>query len=293
MKKLFLFCAAMLALTAQAETFTLDLSTATDMASSPIQYETKDIPTMYYGGMRDVWDSTYVAGGLYQYIYCNDAKFMFSHSGNGTNYWHGFTISKVAADTLNQFACTAKGGLKGVGTPFVVAYFSDYETMMTEMANTYIMFDNEYYPSEVSICQNTYTLEGIVNGIAQAHKFTDKDTLALFISGLNSNYEEVNTITYYLAVDGKYNQNWDKVDLSSIGQCWGLSFRMTSTDKGEWGINTPTYFALDGLTISTEKVETALQNAETNINATKRLVNGVLLIERNGNTYNAAGQLLK
>lgn len=290
MKKLFLFCAALLALSAQAETFTLDLSTATDMASSPIQYETKDI-SVYMGNMKDVWDSTYAAGGLYQYIYCNDAKFMLSHTPGGANYngtyYDGFTISKVAADTLNQFACTAKGGLKGVGTPFVIAYFSEYSEAPS------IMFNDGYYPAEVSICQSTYTLEGIVNGIAQAHKFTDKDTLALLISGLNYKYEEVNTITYYLAVDGKYNQNWDEVDLSSIGLCRGISFRMTSTDKGQYGINTPTYFALDGLTISTEKVETGIQNVETPVKATKRLVNGVLLIERNGNTYNAAGQLLK
>ena len=289
MKKLFFFCAALFALTAQAEEITLDLSTATNMASSPIQYETKDI-SVYMGNMKDVYDSTFNAD---QFIYCNNAKFMFSHSGNGTNYWHGFTISKVAADTLNQFACTAKGGLKGIGTPFAVAYFSEWETAAAGMSNTNIMFDNEYYPAEVSICQSTYTLEGIVNGIAQAHKFTDKDTLALLISGLDTNYEEVNTITYYLAVDGKYNQNWDKVDLSSIGLCWGISFRMTSTDKGQWGINTPTYFALDGLTISTEKVETGIQNVETSVKATKRLVNGELLIEHNGNTYNAAGQLRK
>lgn len=290
MKKLFLFCAALLALSAQAEEITLDLSTATDMSSSPIQFETKNIP-VYNGNMKDVWDSTYSDNGLAQYIYCNDAKFMFSHAGNGYNYWHGFTVSKVAADTLNQFACMAKGGMKGVGTPFVSAYFSEFESY--EMSDANIMFSDQYFPKEVYICQNAYTYSSIKNGDSYAHKFTDKDTLALVISGLNENYEEVNSLTYYLAVDGKFNENWVKVELSSIDQCWGLSFRMTSTDTGQWGINTPTYFALDGLTVSTEKIISAVPTAQTKANATKRIVDGELLIERNGNTYNAAGQLLK
>ena len=130
-------------------------------------------------------------------------------------------------------------------------------------------------------------------GDSYAKKFTDKDTLALIISGFNATYEEIGSVTYYLAVDGKVNQNWTKVDLSSIGKCFGLNFRMTSTDMSEFGINTPTYFALDGLTISTEKLGTALRDTESIVKATKRMVNGELIIERNGHIYNAAGQLLK
>ena len=294
MKKILLFCAAVLSMTASAETFKLDLSTATSTDSKSIVFETKDI-NVSMGNMKDVWDSTYVAGGVHQYIYCNNAKFMFSHTPSGNSwdgtYYDGFTISKVASDTLNQFACVAKGGLKGVGTPFAIGYFSEFTSI--PMTNTHVMFDDEYYPTEVSVCQNTYTLEGIVNGVGVAHKFTEKDTLNLLISGLDDDYNEINTVTYHLAVDGKYNKGWDKVDLSSIGKCWGLAFRMTSTDMNEFGINTPTYFALDGLTISTEKVETGIQNVETSVKATKRLVNGELLIEHNGNTYNAVGQLLK
>ena len=130
--------------------------------------------------------------------------------------------------------------------------------------------------------------------MTSARPFTDKDTLALIITAINNQYVEVGkSVVYHLAVDGKFNQGWEKVDLSFMDACAGLSFRMTSTDKGQWGINTPTYFALDGLTISTEKVETGIQNVETSVKATKRLVNGELIIEHNGNTYNAAGQLRK
>lgn len=290
MKKLFFFCAALFALTAQAEEITLNLYTATDAYGAGIEYNTENI-----------MDSTYSEDYAYMFIYTNDADIMLSHliSGNswGGTSWDGFTLSKKNTDTGNQFECVAKGGLEGEGTPFVVGYYSEYYANNNTDGYTtsnFIEFSEDYYPKEVYICQSSNTLKALKKGMTPARPFTDKDTLALIITGINKQYEEVGeSVVYYLAVDGKFNQNWDKVDLSSIGLCRGISFRMTSTDNGYGYMNTPAYFALDGLTITTEKLETGIQNTANTIKATKRLVNGELLIERNGNRYNAAGQLRK
>ena len=290
MKKLFLFCAAMLALSAQAEEITLNLATAVNADYAGIEYNAENI-----------MDSTYSTDYRWSpFIFVNDYAFMFSHlpSGNswGGSSWEGYTFSKKNTDTGNQFECVAKGGLQGEGTPFVVGYYSEYFTNNSTdyPSSNVVVFDEAYYPKEVYICQSSNTLKALKEGMSVARPFTDKDTLALIITGINNMYEEVGkSVVYYLAVDGKFNQGWEKVDLSSLDACNGLSFRMTSTDTGGGGINTPTYFALDGLTISTEKIQTGIQNTATTIKATKRLVNGELLIERNGNTYNAAGQLLK
>lgn len=290
MKKLFFFCAALFALTAQAEEITLNLYTATDAYGAGIEYNTENI-----------MDSTYSEDDAYMFIYTNDADIMLSHliSGNswGGTSWDGFTLSKKNTDTGNQFECVAKGGLEGEGTPFVVGYYSEYYANNNTDGYTtsnFIEFSEDYYPKEVYICQSSNTLKALKKGMTSARPFTDKDTLALIITGINKQYEEVGeSVVYYLAVDGKFNQNWDKVDLSSIGLCRGISFRMTSTDNSYGYMNTPAYFALDGLTITTEKLETGIQNTANTIKATKRLVNGELLIEHNGNTYNAAGQLRK
>lgn len=290
MKKLFFFCATLFALTAQAEEITLNLYTATDAYGAGIEYNTENI-----------MDSTYSEDYAYMFIYTNDADIMLSHliSGNswGGKSWDGFTLSKKNTDTGNQFECVAKGGLEGEGTPFVVGYYSEYYANNNTDGYTtsnFIEFSEDYYPKEVYICQSSNTLKALKEGMTPARPFTDKDTLALIITGINKQYEEVGeSVVYYLAVDGKFNQNWDKVDLSSIGLCRGISFRMTSTDNSYGYMNTPAYFALDGLTITTEKLETGIQNTANTIKATKRLVNGELLIERNGNRYNAAGQLRK
>lgn len=294
MKKIFFFCMVAFATAVSAETYTLDLSTATDMNLKALQFETKDF-AVYNGNLRDVWDSTYSENSMAQLIYCNDSKFMLSHlpggnSWNGTS-WDGFTISKNAADTLNQFACVAKGGLKGIGTPFAIGYYSEYTTASLQMPNTMVTFSDEYYPAEVYICQNAWVSQAITKGSGMARAFTDKDTLALIISGLDGTYSVTKSITYYLAVDGKYNTGWTRVDLSPIGKCFGLGFMVTSTDVGQYGTNTPTYFAMDGLKISTQEITTgidAISTQESDIQ--KIIVNGELLIIRDGIRYTMQGQ---
>lgn len=287
MKKLFLLCAAALTLAAHAEDITLDLTTVTDATSNAVVYETEG-KSVWNGHTKDVWNLTYSEEDAASMLLANDGKFMFEHNAiTDYNTWGGFTISKSAADTLNQFACVAKGGVKGVGSPFIIGYYQDYVGALT------LTFDNFYYPKEVYICQDMVTLLSLQNGDGYAKKFTAKDTLALHISGLDENDNNSAAVTYYLAVDSVFNQAWTKIDLSSIGYCYALEFSMTSTDCSVYGINTPTYFALDALTVSTDNPTTSLR--QTNADqpkATKRLINGQLYIEQNDRLYTITGMAL-
>ncbi len=258
MKKITFFVAAMFALAANAEVITLDLTTATNSVGDAIQYETKDLPVLC-GNLKDVMDSTFSTSGEFASIECNRKSILFQHlpSGDsyGGTYWEGFTLSKVAADTLNQFACMAKGGLKGEGTPFVVGYYSEYYNNPAAGAySNLVAFFGKCEPIEVYICQSAYTYHSITNGDAYAKKFTDKDTLSLIIEAYDADKDTLtNKVVYHLAVDGKFNKGWEKVDLSSLGLCDGLVFSFKSTDCSIYGgvsyINTPAYFALDGLKV--------------------------------------------
>lgn len=285
MKKLFLLCAAALTLAAHAEDITLDLTTATDATSNAVVYET-DGKAVWKGHTKDVWDLTYSEEEVASMLLANDGKFMFEHNAIvAYDTWGGFTISKNAADTLNQFACAAKGGVKGVGSPFIVAYYMG--------APLTLMFADCYSPKEIYVCQDMVTLLSLQNGDNIAKKFTAKDTLALHISGLDEDNKNTDTVTYYLAVDSVFNQAWTKIDLSSIGYCYGLEFSMTSTDCSNGYMNTPAYFALDALTVSSESTTTAIQQTDADQpKATKRLINGQLYIEQNNRLYTITGVAL-
>ena len=295
MKRFYFSLIAFIAVAASAEVITMDLTTATDTLSNPITFS-QTPGTGYYDG-TDVWDSTYNDSGICQFIYTNGARFMLSHLPSQDSYggmsWEGFTISKVSQDTANVFGCVANGGLAGVGTPYVIGYYSSWITESLGYSSNIILFDQEYYPEYVYICQNSNTMEAITNGgVFNARAFTENDTLALIISALNSGMEETKSITYYLAVDGEKNNGWIKVPLTALGQAAGLSFRMTTTDIGQFGENTPMYFALDGLTVNTD--DTALpQISAQPKKETKILLQQQIYILRGNELYTPLGQRIR
>ena len=275
-----------------AEQITMDLSTATDLNGNPITYS-ESYGEGYYD-LTDVWDQTYNDADSCRQILVNDGVFRLSHLPSGMAYggmsWEGFTISKVAQNTANVFGCVANGGLGGVATPYIIGYYSEWVSASQGYSSNIIEFDQLYYPEYVYICQNSNTMEGITHGVFNSRPFTKEDTLTLIIQALDSTMQPTATIYYYLAVDGTKNNGWIKVPLTALGQTSCLSFSMRTTDIGDFGSNTPLYFALDGLTINTE-VPTSLPNTSTLHSApiTKIIQNGRILIYHDGMWYDMMG----
>lgn len=295
MKKIIhLLCCLSLSLIVSAQSITMNLNTATDASFQPIDFATESGNGFY--DITDVWDSTYNDGPLSRFVYTNKDTFALLHLPSENAWdgmsWEGFTISQVDTDTMNVFSCVAKGGVQGEGTPFAIGYYSDYVSSTLGYASNMILFNEVYYPEYVYICQNSNTLEAISNGLTPANKFTEKDSLVLTISGIDDEWKDTQQVVYFLALGREFNQGWVKVDLSSIGATKGLSFRIRSTDVGQWGTNTPTYFALDKLTVSQQAI-TALPSLTTQPSAAKKLLHqGRILIIRNGITYTLDGNRL-
>ena len=295
MKKLIhLLCCLSLSLIVSAQSITMNLNTATDASFQPIDFATESGNGFY--DITDVWDSTYNDGPLSRFVYTNKDTFALLHLPSENAWdgmsWEGFTISQVDTDTMNVFSCVAKGGVQGEGTPYAIGYYSDYVSSTLGYASNMILFNEVYYPEYIYICQNSNTFEAISNGLTPANKFTEKDSLVLTISGIDDEWHDTQQVVYFLALGREFNQGWVKVDLSSIGATKGLSFRIRSTDVGQWGTNTPTYFALDKLTVSQQAI-TALPSLTTQpLIATKALVNGRILIIRNGISYTLDGNIV-
>ena len=275
-----------------AELITLDLSTATDLKGNSITYS-QSYGEGYYD-LTDVWDQTYNDADSCRHILVNDGVFHLSHLPSEISYgglsWEGFTLSTVSQDTACVFGCVANGGLGGIATPYIIGYYSEWVSASQGYSSNIIDFNGKYYPEYVYICQNSNTMEGITNGVFNSRPFTQEDTLTLIIQALDSTMQPTATTHYYLAVDGQKNNGWVKVPLIELGKTSRLSFSMQTTEIGEFGSNTPLYFALDGLTINTE-VPTSLSNslASSLPNSKKIWNNGELLIFSNGQYYTILG----
>ena len=76
-------------------------------------------------------------------------------------------------------------------------------------------------------------------------------------SGLNGTGTELGEVDFYLAnytsASSLPVDVWTLVNLSSLA-AQSLTFDYASSDVGEFGINTPEYFAMDNLTLSTASV---------------------------------------
>ena len=289
---LFAFCSLV-----HAEQITMDIKTATDLNGNPVTYSPSPIDYTYYD-LTHVWTETYNDADSCSQILMNEGVFRLSHLPSAMAYggmsWEGFTLSTVSQDTANVFGCVANGGLEGVATPYVIGYYSEWVSSSQGYSSNIIDFNGEYYPEHVYICQNSNTHKAITQGEFNARPFTEQDTLALIIQTLDSTKTPTATIIYYLAIDGTCNEGWVKVPLTALGQTSCLSFSMTSTDIGDWGANTPLYFALDGLTINTE-LPTALPNSPITSSPKSQKIwhEGQLLILRDGKCYTILGREIK
>jgi len=116
-------------------------------------------------------------------------------------------------------------------------------------------------PVSVMVTNVTYAALSMRDGDGFSKKFggaagTDPDFLLLEIIGLDGGTGETGRVGVYLA---DYRSvpfildDWLEVDLTPLGaNVSTLEFRLTSTDNGSFGINTPTYFAIDDLTLVPE-----------------------------------------
>ncbi|MBC8481715.1 MAG: DUF4465 domain-containing protein, partial [Planctomycetes bacterium] len=85
---------------------------------------------------------------------------------------------------------------------------------------------------------------------------TDEDWFLLTVTGKDSAGDISGTVDFYLA-DYRFSDNgddymvsdWAWVDFSGLGNASTIDFALSSSDTGANGMNTPSYFAMDNLSV--------------------------------------------
>ena len=184
--------------------------------------------------------------------------------------WAGWSISNVTDTETqgfgNQYSAFTGSGADGsstyaVGNAFPGAFVP--EISRNDNASS-ARFES------IMITNSTYAALSMKNGDAFAKKFggedgNDPDFLLLTIIGLDASGESIGEVPFYLA-DYRFIDNsrdylvdqWTRVDISSIGEAQRLAFSLSSSDNGQFGMNTPAYFAIDDVRTSIEGA--AVQN---------------------------------
>ena len=179
--------------------------------------------------------------------------------------WEGFAVSTMTDTTTpgweNQFSAIPGEGAEGSAAYFVAyGYSGSFTGYQPELLFPY---DPDGLIVEGAFVTNTTQAAlSMLTGDAYAKKFggadgSDPDWYLLSIQGIDPDGEISGTVELYLAdfrhadpADDYVLDLWEWVDLSSLGAVIGLQFDLASTDMGDWGMNTPAYFALDGLHVT-------------------------------------------
>lgn len=188
-----------------------------------------------------------------------DATFLLYYDNAWGDYWEGIAVSTETDTTTpgfeNQYSAIAGGG-EGGSAAFGVAYTGGYNVgaeLRFPDAGSGVTVAGLY------VTNTTYAYLSMRDGDSFAKKFggetgTDPDWLLLTIEGIAQDGSSAGEATFYLAdyrsgdPTGDYLvDDWTWVDLTGLGAVVGLRFSLESTDMGEWGMNTPAYFALDSI----------------------------------------------
>ncbi|MGI9445403.1 MAG: DUF4465 domain-containing protein [Rubripirellula sp.] len=123
----------------------------------------------------------------------------------------------------------------------------------------------------LSVTNTTYAALSMLLGDSFAKKFggdsgNDPDFFTLSIEGLDAAGQAVGQVDVFLA-DYRFADNsldyilddWVTVDLGPVSNARSLSFSLTSSDVGGFGMNTPSYFAVDDIVMLTPAVAFDLQ----------------------------------
>jgi hypothetical protein len=210
----------------------------------------------------------------------------FADWGEYGTSWDGFAYSTMTATTYasldDQYNCVVGHGVNDSKT-FAVFYYNSYATKTPTVTRK---DGASFEPQACYVTNSAYAYTSMKEGDAYAKKFGEDDWFLLTATGYLDG-AKVGTAEYYLAQNGKIADAWEIFDLSEIGTVDRVEFSLSSSDNGEWGMNTPAYFCLDNFndqltidnvnTISNKEVSATTYNLQGH-----RVTEGQGFLIRNG-----------
>ncbi|BAZ92672.1 hypothetical protein TspCOW1_24730 [Thiohalobacter sp. COW1] len=183
----------------------------------------------------------------------------------GSTSWQGWAYSNTTDTStpgyLNQYSAYTGGGYNS--SNYGVAFTSTGAASVVSFAQ----------PSQLTgayFTNTTYAALSMLNGDQFAKQFggasgDDEDWFRMTITGKDSTDAVTGTLDMYLA-DYRFSDNsqdyildaWTWQDLGALGTVSSLEFTLSSSDVGDYGMNTPAYFAMDDLQVSAVPLPPAL-----------------------------------
>ncbi len=174
----------------------------------------------------------------------------FTDWGHGYTSWDGFAYSNVndttTGDFTNQYAAIT--GTAYAGSIYAVGYSG---------SQGFINLPGGYRPGSVRVTNTTYAAIDMQTGSQFSKVFGPGDFFTVTFTGFDqagATGNPTGSSSFYLADFRDGNSlivnTWELLDLTPLGSAASIGLSWASSDVGQFGIATPTYVALDSLTLS-------------------------------------------
>ena len=163
------------------------------------------------------------------------------------NYWYGYSLSNETATSYtslaDQWHSVVGEGHNG-SSNFCIAF---PEGQFVEVTNS---TDGDII-NGVYVSNTAYAYNGMAVGDGFASAFEEDDWFKVTATGFNGD-SQTGTVDFYLAdyrssnaLDRYILDTWQWMDLRSLGKVTKVRFTIDGSDKGQYGLNTAAYFAMD------------------------------------------------
>ncbi len=163
------------------------------------------------------------------------------------NYWYGYSLSNETATNYTTLADqwhSAVGEGHNGSSNFCIAFPEGQFVEVTNSVDGDII--NGAYVSNTA-----YAYNGMAVGDGFATAFKEGDWFKVTATGFNGD-SQTSTVEFYLAdyrssnaLDHYILDTWQWMDLRALGKVTKVRFAMDGSDKGQYGLNTAAYFAMD------------------------------------------------
>jgi hypothetical protein len=196
-----------------------------------------------------------------------DILFTNKYDTSWGGYWSkGFAIStksdSVTAGFTNLYSCFTKSGNNS--RTFAVGQ---------QRAKIVLKTKDEFVITSLDITNSSYAALSMKNGDSFAKKFggtsgNDSDWFMATFIGYRDGVKLSDSVNVYLA-DYRFTDNskdyilnkWETVDLNPIGLHDSIEINLSSSDFGVSGMNTPAFFCIDNVALSS--IRTGIAQNET------------------------------
>jgi len=168
------------------------------------------------------------------------------------SYWKDGWIYSNNSDTITSGFTNLSSSIVGQGA-------NSSSNYAIGQNNTYIKIDTSNGSAPINgmyITNTTYAHNSMRDGDQFAKKFTniDQDFFKLTISSIDNGLV-IDSVEFFLAdfthtdsLQDYIIDDWQYVDISTLGIIDSIKFSLSSSDNGSFGMNTPAFFAIDNIT---------------------------------------------